>query len=142
VNRSRRERLVVRGHANERHDRPERLLAVDQRVEPDVGDDRRLVVEIGRPAAVTRADDDDRRAFVDGILEVVVHLAGRRLVVHRADLRRGVERVAERPLRRRLQHLVEKRVVHALVDEHTFRRTVDQRPLQPGGAHDLLRRDM
>src|SRR6478672_9438964 len=119
------ERLVVGLDADQRDDRAERLLLVDQRVDADVGDDGRLVVEAGRAIAGARAAEHDVGTLVDGILEVPVHLRRRRLVVHRTDHRGVVEGIPETPLGRRLQHFVEEGVVHPFVHEDALGRAAN-----------------
>src|SRR5262245_23265478 len=42
------ERLLVGADPDQRHDRAERLLAVDEGIDANIGDDRRLVVELRR----------------------------------------------------------------------------------------------
>ena len=120
-----RERLVVGVDRDQRNDGAERLVAVDQRVDADVVDHGRLVVEAGRPVAVARAADDDLGALLERVLEMGVHLPRGRLVVHRPDERRVVEGVAEEPRLRLLHDRCEEVVVHALVDEHAFGRAAD-----------------
>ena len=79
------ERLVVVGHGDERDNRPERLVAVDEGVDTDAVHDRRLVVELRRPPGVARAADHDLRPLRHSVLQVGVHLLRRRLVVRGAS---------------------------------------------------------
>src|SRR5207248_9648996 len=90
-------------------------------------------------AAGARAAEHDLGTLADGILEVGVHLRRGRLVVHRADLRLGLEWIAERPLGRDLHDLVEESVVDALVHEHTLRGAADLAGAEEAAEHGALR---
>ena len=69
-----------------------------------------------------------------------VHLRRGRLVVHRPDLRLGLERVAQRPLSRDLHDLVEEGVVDPLVHEHALGRAADLTRAEEAAEHGALRR--
>ena len=135
-----RERRVVGVDRDQRNDRAERFLAVDERVQPDAVDDRRLVVEAGGSPVVARAAEDDVGALRHRVLEMAVHLLGGRLVVHRADERVLVERVAEPPALGLLDHCIEELVVHGSVDEDALRRATDLACAEEAAEDGALRR--
>jgi hypothetical protein len=116
------ERLVVAGDGDQGHDRPEGLVAVDQRVGADLVDYGWLVVETRGAPIVARPTDYDLSALSDCVLEVRVHLLCGRLVVHRPDEGVVVVRVAQLPALGFLDDGGQELVVHPLVDEHALGR--------------------
>ena len=93
----------------------------------DVGgnavEDRRLPVEVGREAVGARAAAHDRRAALERVGDVLVHLLGDARVVERAQRRRLGERVAEHDaLRDEPRELRDELLAHVAVHEQPLAR--------------------
>ena len=112
-----RDRLVLGVERDRRQDRPEDLLAGDRHVVADVVEDRRRhEVAAGlleRPAAAGH----DARAVRPPGLDVAEHLVEMRPLDHRAELRRRIERVADRPAVELRDEPLDQRVVDRPMDD-------------------------
>src|SRR5262245_9414086 len=109
------ERLVERGEAVERRHGAEDLLAREERVVGDLLEDgRRDEVALVVGAVAARGDDSSLGAAA---LDRCQHVVEGGLGDDRADLRRGVRRVADLPSRHAGEQSLAERVVDGLLDE-------------------------
>ena len=90
-----RDRHLERVDLDDRRDRPEGLLGRRERRRRNAVEDRRRPVEAGREAVGPPAAGHHPRTARDGILDMLVHLLGDRLVVQRPERGLAQHRVAE-----------------------------------------------